>query len=396
MNDALIVRIAGSGEGVTADGRHAVLAAPGDLLTAEGKVVAGPHHVDPPCQHFPRCGGCQIQHVDDAAYREFLAGRIIGAFHAQGLDAPTLRPSHLSPPKTRRRVSLRAELRGRHVLIGFNEAKSHQVVDMRQCEIMLPELFALVDPLRRLLPKFLKPRRAATIQMTRIDQGVDLSMSGVEVEGLDATEALTEFATTHRLARLSLDQGYGTEVRWEPEPATITFGSVTVAMPINAFLQATDDGETMLAAAVADAVGPSARVADLFAGLGTFALRLPGAALAVEGEAQAVIALKQAGARARLPLQVEARDLFRRPLVPAELARFDAVILDPPRAGAREQVVELASADISRIAYVSCNPATFARDARTLIEGGWKLDWVQPVGQFRWTTHVELASAFSR
>ena len=393
---SVIIRIASRGDGVTADGRKLPLAAPGDFAEIDGSVTPGPHHVAPSCRHFPGCGGCQLQHVDDEAYAGFLVERVTSALHAQRLDAPPIRTPHVSPPRSRRRVSLRAERKGRRVLIGFNEAQSHRIVDLSQCEIMAPELFALLAPLRRLLVHLVADKRAVGVQMTLGDQGVDLLLEKVEANSLEAVEALSAFAIEHRLARLGIDEGFGPEARWEPQPVTATFAGVPVALPFGAFLQATADGEAALVAAVREAVGEAATVADLFAGLGTFALALPGKLLAVEGARDAVLALKAAAGRSQRPLVVEHRDLFRRPLTRAELSRFDAVVLDPPRAGAKEQVAELAHADVARLAYVSCNPATFGRDAKTLVDAGWQLDWIQPVGQFRWSTHVELVGAFRR
>ena len=176
----------------------------------------------------------------------------------------------------------------------------------------------------------------------------------------------------------------------------MTLGGVAVGLPEGAFLQATADGQAALQAAVRDAVGDVARSADLFAGLGTFAFDLPGQVLAVEGARDAILALQAAANRSGRLVKALHRDLFRRPLTAAELSAFEAVVLDPPRAGAKEQVAELAASSVARIAYVSCNPATFARDAAMLVAGGYRLDWVQPVGQFRWSTHVELAAAFQK
>jgi 23S rRNA (uracil1939-C5)-methyltransferase len=393
-----IIRLAGRGDGVTADGRYVPLAAPGDEIDAGGAIRFGPHHVVPPCRHFPKCGGCQLQHVDDAAYGVFLVDRIAGALGAQGIALPEILPPHLSPPRARRRASLRAERIGRRVVIGFNEGASHRIVDMRECHVIAPALFALVDPLRKLLPSLIADRRSAEVHMTLADQGVDLLLGKVSAEGLEATEALTGFAATHRLARLTIDDGYGPQPRYEPEPVTVTLGGVPVALPAGGFLQATADGEAALTAAVIEAVGDAATVADLFAGLGTFALPLSAKArvLAVEGAREPALALRTAIGRAQRQMLVEHRDLFRRPLDGKELARFDAVVIDPPRAGAREQMPSLAASEVGRIAYISCNPATFARDARTLIDGGYRLEWIRPVGQFRWSTHVELAGFFTR
>ena len=377
-----IVRLAARGEGVTEDGRFVAMTAPGDRIGPDGAVTPGPHHQLPPCRHFPECGGCQLQHVDDAAYAGYLTDRIASALQAQGVPLPEIHPPHLSPPRTRRRATLKAA----GGLVGFNAGASHRIVDMRECHILHPALFALVAPLRRLL------RGRASANMTLADQGADLLLEGVRVEGLAATEAMIAFAQEQRLARLALDDGYGPQTLWEPEPVTVTLSGVAVPLPHGAFLQATADGEAALVEAVREAVAGATIVADLFAGLGTFALALSGKVYAAEGGRDAVIALKAAGKG----LFVDHRDLFRRPLDPSELDRFEAIVLDPPRAGAKEQAPHLAASSVPRIAYVSCNPATFARDARLLVDGGYRLLWIQPVGQFRWATHVELVGAFAR
>lgn len=381
-----VVRLAARGDGVTASGRFVPMAAPGDRIASDGAVAPGPHHQAPPCRHFPECGGCQLQHVDDVVYRDYLVDRIASALAAQSVERPDIRQPHLSPPRTRRR----AALKGAGGLVGFAAEASHRIVDMRECHVLSPELFALVAPLRRVL------KRRAGITMTLADQGVDLLLEGVSVDGLAATEAMLGFARDQGLARLALDDGLGPQTLWEPEPVTVTLSGVAVPLPHGAFLQATADGEVALVAAVREAAAGAAAVADLFAGLGTFALALDARVYAAEGARDAALALKAAANRAQRQVYVEHRDLFRRPLDAAELARFDAVVIDPPRAGAKEQTALLAASPVPLIAAISCNPATFARDAAMLVAGGYRLDWVQPVGQFRWSTHVELAARFSR
>lgn len=392
MSDT-IVRVAARGDGVTADGRHAPLAAPGDTLGLDGVVTPGPRHQAPQCPHYPRCGGCQLQHLDDAAYTDFITDRISGAIAAQGLSAP-IRPPSLSPPRSRRRATLHAERKGR-VVLGFAEAGSHALVDLTDCVILDPALFALIAPLRTLLGGLMTSKRRADIHLTVADQGVDVLISGIEADGLDAAEAIAAFAERHGVARLAIDNGLGPETRWEPQAVTVTLGGAPVGLPPGAFLQATPEGEAALVAAVREAVGEASTVADLFSGLGTFALSLaPARVYAAEAGRDAIMALKlAAGGRAVFP---EHRDLYRRPLMPAELNRFDAIVLDPPRAGAREQAQQLALSKTSVIAYVSCNPSSFARDVKILCENGYRIDWIQPVGQFRWSTHVELAARLSR
>jgi len=392
----LVVRLAARGDGVTESGRFVPMTAPGDLVADDGAVTPGPHRASPPCRHFPECGGCQLQHVDDSAYAAFLKDRIASALAAQQLAVPEILEAHISPPNSRRRASLKAEKRFGRTAVGFNAEKSHRIVDMRECHILRPELFALVEPLRRLLHDLFAVKDSAGVQMTLADQGVDVTIAGFGRHGLSSEERLAAFSAAHRLARLAIDAGFGPETRWEPEPVTVTLGGVPVPLPHGAFLQATADGEAALVAAVREAVGPARIVADLFAGVGTFALSLEGKVLAAEGSRDAVTALNTAAKLRQRAVFVDHRDLFRRPLAAADLARFEAVVLDPPRAGAKEQAAEIARSQVPRISYVSCNPNTFARDAKTLCEGGYRLLWVKPVGQFRWSTHAELAAAFVR
>ncbi len=388
-----IVRLAARGDGVTAGGTFVAGTAPSDLIAADGSITPGPHRQTPPCRHFGRCGGCQLQHVDDASYADFVSQRIISALAAHHLEAP-MRTPILSPPHSRRRAALRATRRGRQVVLGYAEAKSHTLVDLAECPVLAPEIVALIKPLRQLLGHILPDRKTGTIRMALADQGVDLTISGVEAEGLEAAEALAAFGAANGLARLSVDEGFGVMARYAPRPVTIDLG-IPVMLPDGAFLQATREGEKALIAAVEAALDGTMVRADLFAGIGTFTFAID-AAYAAEGARDAVAALKAAANAKLRTLEVEHRDLFRRPLMAAELARFDGVVIDPPRAGAREQIAELAQSSVAQIAYVSCNPATFARDAAMLVAGGYALDWVQPVGQFLWSTHVELAARFSR
>jgi len=394
MNET-ILRVAARGDGVTASGRHAALAAPGDMLTETGEVIPGQHHQVPPCRHFPACGGCQLKHLDDIAYAQFLVDRIAGALAAHGLMAP-IRAPLLSPPRSRRRAALQAEMREGRVRIGFSENASHAIVDLLECHVLTPKLFAIVGPLRKLLAQWLKKGRRARLHLTEADQGVDLLIEGITAEGLDAAEAITAFAQANGIARISVDSGLGPETRWEPEPVTVTLGGVPVPMPPAAFLQATREGEDALVAAVREGVGGALMVADLFAGLGTFALSLPGKIYAGEAGRDAILSLKAAAARGGRTVFADHRDLFRRPLNQTECNRFECVVLDPPRAGAHEQSVQLAASTVPVIVYVSCNPNSFARDAALLCEAGYRIDWVQPVGQFRWSTHVEMVARLRR
>jgi 23S rRNA (uracil1939-C5)-methyltransferase len=393
----LIVRVAAKGDGVTADGRFAPRAAPGDRLRADGTLEPGPHHQTPPCRHFGVCGGCQMQHLDDTALARFVTDRVANAAEGQGLAVGELLPAHLSPPRSRRRATLHAQMGGKRPLVGFREEGSHRLVDLAECHVLAPELWALVEPLRTLL-RLWPGRGSADIALTLADQGVDVAIKGLELDGLAQTEGVLDFARERGLARLSLDQGYGAEPLWEPKPATVTLGRVPVPLPVGAFLQATCDGEAALVADAVQWLDGAGKVADLFAGLGTFAFTLAGKhpVVAVEAARDAHLACRTAAGRARLPVEAVHRDLFRNPLQPDELAQFGAVVLDPPRAGAKEQVGRIAESALARVIYVSCNPASWAKDARTLVDAGFRLEKLHPVGQFRWSTHVELASLFVR
>ncbi|KHK91715.1 class I SAM-dependent RNA methyltransferase [Novosphingobium malaysiense] len=411
-----ILRIASKGDGVTASGRFAWGAAPGDILHADGTLEWGPHHVEPPCRHFGRCGGCQLQQLDEESLRAFVEARVSNASASQELGAQHIAPPHLSPPATRRRASLRAESSGGRIVIGFREAKSHRLVELEECHVLAPELVALLGPLRKLLitmgkaapakkggkgkpGKHQQARMAADIEMTLVEQGVDLGVKGLTAEGLAATEAMLAFAEEHGLARLTMDGGYGFETVWEPVPVTVKLGDVSVPFPPGSFLQATLDGEQALVGAAREWLEGVPTVADLFSGLGTFAFALAGPGtkvLAAEAARDVHLACKAAADRAQLPVFAMHRDLFRNPLQPDELNKFAAVVLDPPRAGAREQVEAIAQSNVERVVYVSCNPSSWSRDAARLVEEGFRLVELRPVGQFRWSTHVELASLFLR
>lgn len=392
-----IIRLAAKGDGVTASGRHVPLAVPGDSITAEGAVFPGPHHQTPPCRHFAHCGGCQLQHADDTILSDFVRDRVLNAARGQGLEPYEVLPVHLSPPHSRRRAGLHGLRTARGAVLGYREGGSHRVVDLAECPVLHPALAALIAPLRQFVAAH-GPKGMVGIDLTLADQGVEASLSHFPVEGLAATEAALDFAREQRLARLSFDQGYGPETVWEPEPVTVSLAGVPVSLPPGAFLQATQDAESRMAAEAGEWLGEARMVADLFAGLGTFAFALRDGrkVLAVEAEQAAHLACKSAGARSGGQVLALHRDLFRNPLQPAELNRFDAVLLDPPRAGARAQVAEIAASTLSRVVYVSCNPSSWARDAAVLAEAGFRLSKLRPVGQFRWSTHVELVSLFER
>jgi len=396
-NPSEIVRIAAKGDGVTADGRHVAHSAPGDVLQADGTLEHGPHHVKPPCRHYGKCGGCDLQHLDEEALRDFVTARVANSAAGQEIDVGELLPTHLSPPRSRRRATLHAVNGGGKPSIGFREAGSHRIVSQSECHILAPELFAIVEALRSILAKR-QGRYAVEIDLTLVDQGVDCSLKNLTIEGLEQTEEILDFARELSLGRLSLDQGYGAEALWEPEPITVTLAGVPVTFPSGSFLQATRDAEEALVGDAVNWLSEAGVVADLFSGLGTFsfALAAKSKVLAAEAARDVHLACKSAAGISRKPVHAIHRDLFRNPLQLEELNKFGGVLLDPPRAGARDQAELLAQSSVERIVYVSCNPSSWARDARKLVEGGYGLEKLRPVGQFRWSTHVELASLFVR
>jgi 23S rRNA (uracil1939-C5)-methyltransferase len=234
-----IIRIAARGDGVTADGRHVPNAAPGDRLLDDGGLAYGPDHVDPVCIHVPDCGGCQLQHVSDTAYAAYVRDRVAGALIGQGLEPGEVLPAIVSPPMSRRRASLRALRQGKALQIGFSAQGSHRLIDMDECHVLHPALFALVAPLRMLLADRLKDRRGAEVRMALVDQGVDLLLDGIGFEGLDATERALNFARTHDLARLTVIEQEGDLpiTLWEPDPVSVSFSGLAVGYPHHAFLQ---------------------------------------------------------------------------------------------------------------------------------------------------------------
>ena len=389
------------GDGVTATGRHIAGGIPGDMVDENGRITPGPHHTAPACRHFSSCGGCQLQHADEATLAGFVRDRVINAAKGQGLNVGEVLPEHLSPPHTRRRATVHGLRTARGAVLGFKEAGSHRVVDLAECPVLHPDLTAIIGPLRAFIAAH-GPKGGVDGVLTISDQGVDVGLTHFPLEGLAATEAALDFARDHALARLTIDQGYGSETVWEPEPVTITLSGLPVGMPPGAFLQATEDAETRMVSDACEWLGEARIVADLFSGLGTFAFALARGGpegrkvLAVEADQRAHLCCKSAGGRTGGKVLALHRDLFRNPLQPDELNRLDAVLLDPPRAGARTQVAEIAASTVRSVVYVSCNPSSWARDAAVLVGGGFRLERLRPVGQFRWSTHVELVSLFVR
>ena len=367
----------------------------GDDLAAMRIITPSPNRVRPPCTHARACGGCALQHAADAFVADWKTEAVQSALRGQGIEAAFL-PMQISPPKSRRRATFSARRTKGGVTIGFHARASDVLVDIPNCQLLHPDLLAAVPKLDPLV-RFGATRVAEIqIQVTQTLTGLDVAVS--EAKELDAPAQM-------ELARICEAAGFA-RLTWNGEMVAmrhapmLRFGRAMVTPPPLAFLQATAQGEAALLAAVRRAVGPARKIVDLFAGLGTFALPLAETAdvLAVEGDGKMIAALSLGARNAENLHRVEAqtRDLFRRPLEQDEFKGVDAVVIDPPRAGAEAQVTTLAQTKVPRVAAVSCNPVTFARDAKILLAGGYRLDFVQVVDQFRWSQHIELAAGFSR
>jgi len=358
-------------------------------------VTPSDDRVSPPCRHFKACGGCQLQHASDDVVAAFKTDIVGQALAAQGITAD-IRPIVISPAQSRRRATFAARRTKKGAMSGFYGRASDTVVEIPGCQLVVPELLEAREIAEALaeLGGSRKSTIAVTVTTSRI--GLDVQVSGGKPIDGPLRITLAGLCDSRGFARLTWED----EVIAQREPPVQEFGAAYVCPPPGAFMQATAHGEAQLLAAVQEAVQGAKRVVDLFSGCGTFTLPLAKNAevLAVEGDAEMVAAMDKGWRMAKGLKTVThlARDLYRRPLLPDEFKKFDAVVIDPPRSGAEAQTAELIRSDIKRIAYVSCNPVTFARDVAQLIAGGFSLDWVQPVDQFRWSSHVELAAQLSR
>ena len=418
--DVTIERIGNRGDGVADSpmGRFYVpLTVPGDRVRVrpmaqrgDGRAAdlvavlePGNDRRTPPCTHFGICGGCALQHLGDDSYIVWKLERLAAALRHSGVMAEHVESPIRTPPGDRRRAVL-AAVRGaadETLNLGFRVRRGHAVVDLVVCPVLAPAIVDLLPAVRDLLSELLPPRRTVEVAVALTNTGLDVILAGLDPPNLQARERLAAFAVAADLARLSWCSA--DIMRPEPvvvrRPPTVTFGGVPVGPPPGAFLQASVAGEAGLIAAVADAVDGLSPVADLFAGVGTFALPLARAGVrvhAVDSDAAALRALAAAAARAGLNATCEARDLLARPLGVDHLRSYAAVILDPPRAGARGQAEALAASAVPVVVAISCNPETFARDARVLVDGGFRLSRLQPIDQFLWSPHLELAAVFRR
>ncbi|WP_109313793.1 class I SAM-dependent RNA methyltransferase [Ruegeria sp. AU67] len=398
-----ITRLGHQGDGIADGPVYAPRTLPGEVvsgtlldqfLTDFRVETPSDQRVKAPCRHYKSCGGCQLQHAADGFVADWKVEVVRTALAAQGLEAP-MRPIHTSPERSRRRATIAVRRTKKGTLAGFHGRASDTITEIPDCQLLDPALIAAIPVAKALAILGGSRKGVLAVTLTLSEAGLDVAVKGGKPLDGPLELALAQATEKHGLARLSWDG----EVIAMRQPPVQRFGQANVVPPPGAFLQATKDGEQALLKAVSEAVGGSKRIVDLFAGSGTFSLPMAeGTEVhAVEGEAAMTQALDQGWRRAQglKRITTEARDLFRRPLMPDELKSFDAVVIDPPRAGAEAQVTELAQALRPVIAYVSCNPVTFARDAKILVNAGYTLEWVQVVDQFRWSSHTELAARFT-
>jgi len=360
--------------------------------------VASPQRIAAICPHFGTCGGCALQHWAPSQYRDWKRGLVVDALTEMGFGAAgaLVDPLIDAHGEGRRRAVFHAWRRGRDVLeVGFAALRAHHVVAIDHCPVLAPSLNGAIEASWAIAEALAAERKPLDIQVTATEAGLDIDVRGSGPLTSARITALARLAETHRLARLTR---HGETVAQRAAP-TVTMGPARVVLPPGAFLQATAAGEAALAVLVVEHCGAAKSVADLFAGVGPFALRLAERAkvMAADQDQDAVAALQEAAKTPRLkPITAERRDLFARPFMAKELARLDAVVFDPPRQGAEMQARQLAASPVPILVAVSCNPLTFARDARILVDGGYRLTRVTPVDQFLYSAHVELVALFEK
>lgn len=353
--------------------------------------------IKPPCKHFGQCGGCALQHVEANAYAEWKRLQVIAALSARGLDIE-VDPLISAGSNSRRRATFAATRTKKGVTLGYYGRASHNIIAVSECPLIVPEIEKAIAILGEVVAPGLSRKGRASLAVTATETGLDVAVTG----GKEAPDGplraeLARRATAADLARLTWDG----DILSERRKPVITLSGLKVMPPPGSFLQATKSGEETLVRLVLAAVGDAKHVVDLFAGCGTFtaALARKSSVLGVEGEPKSLAAidraLREQGPALKLkPVELVVRDLFRRPIHMSELLKTDALVFDPPRAGAAAQVEMLAASSVPVIVGVSCNPATFARDARVLIDGGYRLTRVTPVDQFLWSPHIELVGTF--
>jgi 23S rRNA (uracil1939-C5)-methyltransferase len=407
LRELTITRLGNQGDGIaeTEGGPvYTPFVLPGETVVAEvegsrGRLVsieeAAPERIAPICRHFGECGGCALQHLDRQPYLDWKRSRVVTALSMEGIDAP-VEPVLAFGVRTRRRATFSAlRTKGSPLLLGFRKAQSHDLIDIGECPVLLPRIEASLPGLRLLLDDLL-PAGEARILVTACDNGLDLNIETSANPLRPMTPAIARAAEALGIVRITL----GDDPLLTTAAPKVTCGGVPVDLPPRAFLQASAEAEAAMAAIAVDALGKARKVADLFCGLGafSFALARKAAVTAVEIDRRLIAALERAARHAQglKPIRTLVRDLMREPLSPPELRDFDAVLFDPPRAGAIAQGRALAKSEVPVVIAVSCNPASFAKDARALIDGGYALRRVVPIDQFTYSPHVELVAIFRR
>ena len=372
----------------------------GDRGELEAVLKASSDRVSPPCPHFGACGGCALQHMDAGAYLTWKVEQVRLALARERIETAFETP-YAAPPGSRRRLALHARKTGRHVALGYKARRSWDLVEISTCPIAEPALVAALPMLAACAaPLFERAKSAPTLHVTSTLTGLDVDVTGVEAKGgglsAGARMRVAELAAAGGLSRLTLSG----EALFQARPSVVRFGQAAVALPPGGFLQAVQGAEAAMTAFACAALTGADRVADLYCGAGAFTFRLAEQAsvLALDGSAGAVQALTAAigGAPGLKQITAEVRDLVRRPLLAMEMKRLDGVLFDPPRAGALEQAREIAASRVARAVAVSCNLVSFARDARVLIDAGFRLTRVLLVDQFLWSPHIELVGLFER
>jgi 23S rRNA (uracil1939-C5)-methyltransferase len=351
--------------------------------------------IEPICRHFGVCGGCAVQHLTEDSYRSWKRDLVVTALSQAGIDAPVA-PLADAHGDGRRRVVFHAR-RGTHgvLQVGFSAARAHHIVPIDRCPILASSLAGALNAAWAVAELLDCARKPLDIQFTATDQGLDVDIRGSGPLTAPTMAALADVAQRFNFARLTRHGELIAQMR----TPSLRMGAATVPLPPGAFLQATAQGEAVLSRLVVDFCTGANQIADLFAGVGTFALRLAAQArvVAFDADESAIHALQRAATTAGLkPLQAERRDLFKAPLSAAELKRFDAVVFDPPRQGAQAQSREIAAGSVPTVVAISCSPGTFARDMRHLLNGGYQLVSVIPVDQFRYSAHVEIVAQLQK
>lgn len=372
----------------------------GILAAIEEILSPGPERTDPICRHFGTCGGCSLQHLNPSFTAQWKRQRIVDCLSMAGIEGAEILETTTCPLASRRRVEFIAAKRKKGVMIGFHLRRSHQIFDVGDCPVIDATLLALVKPLRALLPPLLPRNSEAKIIATVTENGPDLMITAKKELDLETREALAAFTAKQKIARIAWRQNTKevSEVIAARLPAEVLLNNVPVTLPPGGFLQASKAGETALADFARNALSDARNITDLFAGVGSFTFPLAATARvhAVEGDEELTNSLQAAANRAILNVTSETRDLFHRPLLTDELNAFDGLIFDPPRAGAKAQAEEIAKSNIPSVVAISCNPVTFARDVKTLMDGGYKLGAVLPVDQFLFSPHIEMAAVLKR